>query len=261
MIFVFDIGNSNIVIAIMDDNRNVIETRRIQTEKQGSLQHFMNEIKNVFEIDEETILGKIRLRDIEGVVISSVVPEVTDKVSEVMKIITGKNVLVVKNDIETGIIIATDFPDKVGTDLIVDSVAAMMEYGGKIVIFDMGTATTCSVVDEGTYLGTIIIPGVAISNEALVKRASQLPPIEFKAPKNLIGKNTIESMQSGIVYASAAMVDGLIKRVEDSLNTEVTVIATGGIAGLIIPYCERNIIYEPDLLLKGLWYLYDKNRV
>ena len=259
MIFAVDIGNSNIVIAIMDDSRNVIEMRRIETEKQGSLHHFTDEIKNVFEIEEETILRKINLCDIEGVALSSVVPEVTENVSKAMELITGKKVLIVKNDIRTGIKIATDFPDKVGTDLIVDSVAAMMEYGGKIVIFDMGTATTCSVVDEGTYLGTIIIPGVAISNEALVKGASQLPPIEFRAPKNLIGKNTIESMQSGIVYASAAMVDGLIQRVEVNIHAKVTVIATGGIAGLIVPYCEKKIIYEPDLLLKGLWYLYYKN--
>ncbi len=260
MIFAVDIGNSNIVIAIMDDNRNVHEMRRIETAKQGLVTHFVNEIKRVFQINHEKILVDKNMSEIEGVVVSSVVPEVTEQIREAMKLITGKKVLVIRNDSNTGITIATDFPDKVGTDLIVDAVAARREYGGKIVIFDLGTATTCSVIDEEKYLGTIIIPGVAISNEALVKRASQLPPIEFKAPKNMIGKNTVESMQSGIVYATAAMVDGLVKRVEDTLLQEVTVVATGGIAGLIVPYCERNIIYEPDLLLKGLWYLYDQNK-
>ena len=264
MIFAVDIGNTNIVMALMDEQANVIEEKRIETFKQGDVSYFQKEIQRVFDWQDGFLTAagqKEEVRKIRDTVISSVVPEVTGKIRKAFETLTGKGVLVVTNAVETGITIATDEPDKVGTDLIVGAAAAVMAYSGKIVIFDMGTATTCSVIDEGTYLGTIIIPGVAISNEALVRRASQLPPIEWKAPQHLIGKNTIDSMQSGLIYANAAMVDGLIKRVEDELSSKVTVIATGGIAGLIIPHCERTIIYEPDLLLKGLWWIEQKNMI
>ncbi len=143
---------------------------------------------------------------------------------------------------------------------MVDAVAATEEYSGMIAIFDMGTATTCSVVDEKrSYLGTLIMPGIKISQDALTERTSQLPYIRFEKPKHMIGKNTIESMQSGLIYGNAAMVDGLIERLEAEVGGEMTVVATGGIAGIIVPFCRKKIIYEPDLLLKGLWYIYHKN--
>ena len=141
-----------------------------------------------------------------------------------------------------------------------DAVAATEKYSGMIAIFDMGTATTCSVVDEKrSYLGTLIMPGIKISQDALTERTSQLPYIRFEKPKHMIGKNTIESMQSGLIYGNAAMVDGLIERLEAEVGGEMTVVATGGIAGIIVPFCRKKIIYEPDLLLKGLWYIYHKN--
>ncbi len=263
MFFAVDIGNSNIVIALMDSTGRIVASKRLVTDKQGTAGSFYIGIRKAFGLSEDdkkmNIDSKIiPLEDIEGAVISSVVPEVTDQISEAMELLTSKKALVVNYQTDMGIRIAMEHPDKVGIDLLVDAVAATMEYSGKVVIFDMGTATTCSVIDEGVYLGTIIIPGIGISNEALTQKASQLPKVELKAPKNLIGKNTIESMQSGIIYANAAMLDGLVKRVEDSLGAEVTVIATGGIAGLIIPHCERHMVYEPDLLLKGLWNIYDK---
>ena len=154
----------------------------------------------------------------------------------------------------------TDHPASLGSDLVVDAVAATEEYSGMIAIFDMGTATTCSVVDEKrSYLGTLIMPGIKISQDALTERTSQLPYICFEKPKHMIGKNTIESMQSGLIYGNAAMVDGLIERLEAEVGGEMTVVATGGIAGIIVPFCRKKIIYEPDLLLKGLWYIYHKN--
>lgn len=172
----------------------------------------------------------------------------------------GADTSVVGRGIRTGIRIATDQPASLGSDLVVDAVAAVEEYSGKIVIFDMGTATTCSVVDERrSYLGTLIMPGVKISQDALTERTSQLPYIRFEKPKHMIGKNTIESMQSGLIYGNAAMVDGLIERLEEELGAGITVLATGGIAGVIVPFCRKKIIYDPDLLLKGLWYIYHKN--
>lgn len=263
MIFAVDIGNSNIVAALMDDEKNVLLSTRIKTAKDADAEHFFRELEKAFGASEGRMpLGGdvIALEEIEGAVIASVVPEVTQGVADAMKALTKKDVLIVRNDLDMGLKIEMDMPaERIGTDLLLDAAAASSERDGRIIIFDLGTSTTCSVVDNHTYKGTIIIPGVAISNEALVNKASQLPRVEFIAPKNFLGKNTTESMQSGIVHATAAMLDGLIKRAEDYLGGEAAVFATGGIAGLIIPHCEREIIYEPDLLLKGLWLVYKKN--
>lgn len=264
MIFAVDIGNSNIVIAVMDENKRVLSAKRIKTRKRAATKDFISEIESVFGMTEGYLLLENEIpmprEEIEGTVIASVVPEVTGKIRRAMESITEKEVLVVRNHIDPGLNIEMEMPtEKIGTDLLVDAAAAAEEHEGRIIVFDMGTSTTCSVVDNGTYIGTIIMPGVAISHEALAQKASQLPKVDFTAPERLVGKHTVESMQSGIIYANAAMIDGLIKRVEDFIGGTAVVIATGGIAGLIVPHCEREIIYEPDLLLKGLWYIYHKN--
>lgn len=160
---------------------------------------------------------------------------------------TGLTPLVVGHGIRTGIRIATDHPASLGSDLVVDAVAATEEYSGTIAIFDMGTATTCSVVDgRRSYLGTLIMPGVKISQDALTERTSQLPYIRFEKPKHMIGKNTIESMQGGLIYGNAAMVDGLIERIEEELGCGVTVLATGR-------HCrsDRAPLPEEDYLRSG----------
>ncbi len=254
MIAAVDIGNSNIVIGLMDEQRQVHFSGRIRTDRQKTKEEFMIELKTLLEIYHMT------LDDVQGVIISSVVPGLTDVVRKGMEQLTGLNPLVVGRGIRTGIRIVTDHPASLGSDLVVDAVAATEKYSGMIAIFDMGTATTCSVVDEKrSYLGTLIMPGIKISQDALTERTSQLPYIRFEKPKHMIGKNTIESMQSGLIYGNAAMVDGLIERLEAEVGGEMTVVATGGIAGIIVPFCRKKIIYEPDLLLKGLWYIYHKN--
>lgn len=254
MIFAVDIGNSNIVIGLMDDERKVRFSGRIRTDRQKTREEFMIDLKTLLDIYHITMKG------IRGVIISSVVPELTDVVREGMALLTGLTPMVVGLGIKTGIKIATDHPASLGSDLVVDAVGATEEYPGTLAVFDMGTATTCSVIDtDRTYLGTMIMPGIRISQDALTDRTSQLPYIRFEKPKRMIGKNTIESMQSGLIYGNAAMVDGLIERLEENLGREITVIATGGIASLIIPHCKRKIIYDSDLLLKGLWYIFNKN--
>lgn len=253
MIFAVDIGNSNIVIGLMDEQRNVRFSGRIRTDRQKTKEQFMIEVKILLDIYQ------VSLQDIRGSVLSSVVPELTDSIREGVAILTGTTPVVAGYGIETGIKIATEHPASLGTDLIADAVAASEEYPGALAIFDMGTATTCSVVDDKTYLGTMIMPGVKISQDALTEKTSQLPYIRFENPEHLIGKNTVESMQSGLVYGNAAMIDGLIDRIEETLGRKITAVATGGVAGLIIPYCKREIIMDSDLLLKGLWYIYHKN--
>lgn len=254
MIFAVDIGNSNIVVGLMDHRQHIKFSGRIRSDRQKTKEEFMIEMRTLMDIYHVSLEG------LQGVIISSVVPELTDVVREGMALLTGICPMVVGMGIKTGIKIATDHPASLGCDLVVDAVAACESYEGPLVIFDMGTATTCSVVsEERAYLGTLIMPGVKISQDALSERASQLPHIRFEKPKHMIGRNTIDSMQSGLLYGNAAMIDGLIERIEEEMETKVTVLATGGIAGLIITYCRKKIIYDPDLLLKGLWHIFYKN--
>ena len=254
MIFAVDIGNSNIVIGLLDENRNVVFSGRIRTDRQKTKEEFMIELKTLLDI------YSMKTEGVRGVIISSVVPVLTDVVREGMALLTGRTPMVVGHGIKTGIKIATDHPASLGTDLVVDAVGAVEEYPGPLVIFDLGTATTCSVVDEKkVYLGTLIMPGIRIAQDALTERAAQLPYIRFEKPKHIIGKNTVESMQSGMIYSNAAMIDGLIERIETELGREVTALATGGIAEIITPHCQKKVICDGNLLLKGLWYIYYKN--
>lgn len=257
MLCVVDIGNTNIVIAIMESSNNICFTGRIITRRDLTKDNFKKEVSEV--------IGKssYSMNNIDGVIISSVVPEITQNVKQGMIELTDVNVIVMGCELNLGITISMDNPDKVGCDLIADAVAVTQEYSGVTAIFDMGTATTCSLVKENEYLGTIIIPGVVISQNALYEKASQLPKLsldsigDFKV--RLMGKNTVESMTSGMIYGNAAMIDGIIDRIEDEMGSKVSVVATGGIAELIVPYCKKNIVLDKNLLLKGLWYTYKRN--
>ena len=154
-----------------------------------------------------------------------------------------------------------DTPSQVGSDRIVIAVAALAEYDPPLTLLDLGTATTIEVVGQGsTYLGGCIIPGVRISMDALTSRTAQLPGISLDQPKRVIGKNTVDCMRSGIMYGTAAMLDGMLDRVEEELGFSTTVVATGGMAQFIVPLCRREIRLEKDLLLKGLNIIYQKNR-
>ena len=147
-----------------------------------------------------------------------------------------------------------------GSDLIVNAVAALAEHPLPLIIIDMGTATTISVVDDKkNYIGGMILPGIRVSLDSLVNRTSQLQRISLEAPKRLIGKNTGECMKSGVIHGNAACIDGMIDRIEKELKKKATVVATGGLAGTIIPHCTHKIILDDALLLKGLLQIYQKN--
>ena len=169
--------------------------------------------------------------------------------------------MIVKSDMQTKINICTDNPAAVGSDLIVTAAAAITEYESPLIIIDMGTATTITVVDEGNlFLGGAIIPGIQISMEALINRAAQLPAIQLEKPAQVIGKNTIERIRSGIIYGTASMLDGMIERMEKELSKKMIVIATGGMAEYIVPICNHGIYLERDLLLKGLNIIYKTSK-
>lgn len=254
MLLAIDIGNTNIVIGCIRDD-TILFKARIATDRTRTSDQYGVEIKNMLEAFD------IRKSDITDCIISSVVPPVFHSVrTGVMKVI-GKQPMVVGPGLKTGLNIHVDSPSQVGSDRIVIAVAALAEYRAPLILLDLGTATTIEVVEpDNLYLGGVIFPGVKISLDALTSRAAQLPAISLEKPDKVIGKNTVDCMRSGMMYGTAAMIDGLIDRIEEELGHRSTIIATGGLAQFIIPLCKREIILEKDLLLKGLNILYKKNK-
>ena len=253
MLLAIDIGNTNIVIGGLKDDRIVFEAR-IATDRIKTSDQYAAEIKNMLSLFD------VKVSDLRDCIISSVVPPVFNSVLTGVKKVTGKQPLVVGPGIKTGLNIQMDNPSQVGSDRIVIAVAALAEYEPPLTLLDLGTATTIEVVDRGNvYLGGCIIPGVRVSLEALTSRASQLPGIQLDRPKKVIGKNTVDCMRSGVMYGAAAMLDGMIDRVEEELGFSTTVVATGGMAQFVCPLCRREIKLERDLLLKGLNIIYKKN--
>lgn len=253
MLLAIDIGNTNIVIGGIEDDKIVFEAR-IATERVKTSDQYGAEIKNMLG------LFGVKVSDLHDCIISSVVPPVFNSVHTGVIKVTGKQPIVVGPGIKTGLNIHVDSPSQVGSDRIVIAVAALAEYEPPLTLLDLGTATTIEVVDKGNvYLGGCIIPGVRISLEALTNRASQLPGIQLDRPKKVIGKNTVDCMRSGVMYGAAAMLDGMIQRVEEELGYPTTVVATGGMAQFVCPLCRRDIKLERDLLLKGLNLIYKKN--
>lgn len=254
MILAIDIGNSNVVVGLAV-GAAVQHKARIATDVKKTSDQYWMDLKNILD------LFSVSAEKVEGAIISSVVPPVLNSCRTAVKKLTGKDPLVIGPGIRTGLNIRTDNPAQVGSDLIAAAVAAVKEYPLPLLIVDMGTATTISVLDgAGTFLGGSISPGVKIAAEALSGGTAQLPGISLEAPAKAIGRNTVDSMQSGTMLAAAAMLDGMIVRMERELGVPATVVATGGIARYVIPMCERKILYDRDLLLKGLLILYENNR-
>ena len=253
MIMAIDMGNTNIVIGCIDDEK-IYFVERLSTDTSKTELEYAIGFKTVLE------LYNIDVKQIEGAIISSVVPQLVNVIRCAVEKIVGCRPYVVGPGLKTGLNILMDNPRQVGSDLIVDAVAAVKVYGAPAIIIDIGTATTVSVVDKNrNYIGGMILPGVRVSVDSLVSRTAQLPRISLEAPKKCIGKNTIDCMKSGVIFGNAACLDGLIDRIEDELGYSATVIATGGLARVLIPYCKREIIHDDGLLLKGLKILYDKN--
>lgn len=254
MILTVDIGNSNIVIGGVEGTDIVFEAR-IRTESTKTSDEYCVDLKillDVYGVDP---------RHIEGAIIASVVPQVLNSIQTAVHKLTGKTGLVVGPGLKTGLNIKVENPAQTGADLVVGSVAALREHKPPMIIVDMGTATTMVVLDEtGALIGGCICPGVKISMDALTDRTALLPGLQLDQPRRAIGRNTIESMRSGIMMGTACMLDGLVERMEAELGSRTTVIATGGIARFITPLCKTPMIYDKDLIIKGLAALYYENR-
>ncbi|ARP51241.1 MULTISPECIES: type III pantothenate kinase [Caproicibacterium] len=253
MIIAIDVGNTNIVLGCLDSKRTYF-TARLSTDVKKTSDEYALMIRSLFS------LHGVDRHAIEGAIISSVVPPLSLPLQQAICLVTGKTALIVSSGLKTGLNILMENPAALGADLVVDAVAASAKYPKPIFVFDMGTATTLSVIDKkGNYIGGMIIPGPVISMNALANHASQLSHVDLEAPSKLIGNNTKDCMRSGAVYGHAAMVDGLIDRAEEEIGTKATVVATGGVAPIIIAECKHKIILDDTLMLQGLLLLYQKN--
>jgi type III pantothenate kinase len=254
LILAVDIGNTHICLGTAEGN-DVQPIARLVSDPLRTEHEYAVLIRQMLYV--EGIVGAA----FEGSILSSVVPPITGTMKVALEMVTGKKPLVVGSGLKTGLNIRIDDPAQLGSDLVVGAVAALHECRPPLVILDMGTATTFSVVDgRGDFLGGAILPGLGLSISALAGGTSQLPDIQIEAPEKCIGTNTVDSMKSGAVFGTAAMIDGMVERIERELGEPVTLLATGGLSGRVVQYCSHEIRYDPDLLLKGLAILYQKNK-
>ena len=254
MILATDVGNSTTTVGLFGGEGRLLFRAELETSRSKTRDQCAIDLLGLFSLYGADV------KAVDGAILSSVVPPLTAIFTDAIARLMGKPPMVVGPGIKTGLNIQMDDPASVGSDRIVIAVAALQEYRPPLALVDMGTATTIEIVDSGnTYLGGCIIPGVRVSAEALSSRASQLPGIQLDKPRRVIGKNTVECMRSGIMYGAAAMLDGMLDRIEEELGKPVTVVVTGGMAQFIAPLCKREMKLERDLLLKGLNILYQKN--
>lgn len=254
MILAIDIGNSNIVIGGVENEEIVFEAR-LRTETTKTSDQYCVDLKILLDV------YGIEKAQIEGSIIASVVPQVLNSMQSAVKKLTGQQSLVVGPGLKTGLNIRLENPSQTGADLVVGCVAALKEHKPPLIVVDMGTATTMVVLDEtGALIGGSISPGIKISMDALTDRTALLPGLQLDQPKRVIGRNTIDCMRSGIMTGTACMLDGMIQRMEEELGQKTTVVATGGIARFVLPLCRREIVYDKDLLIKGLVALYLDNK-
>lgn len=253
MILAIDIGNTNIVLGCIRDSEILFEAR-MATDRIKTGDQYCVELKSMLE------LFHVPLSEIDGCILSSVVPQVQQAMVGAVERLIGKPCLTVGPGLKTGLQIKIDNPAQAGSDLIVGAVAAIEAYGAPLCIIDLGTATTiCVIGRDGSFLGGSIAPGVMLSLNALSSGTAQLPGISLEQPKKVIGTNTVDSMRSGLLLGSAAMLDGMIERVEEELGYPTRVVATGGLSKFIVPLCKRDIEIDENMLLRGLEILYRKN--
>ena len=253
MILAIDIGNSYITLGGYQE-RQLMFISDLVTDIYRTPDQYAVELLQIMH------LNAVEEKQITGAIISSVVPELTDVIKKAVKKLTGASALAVGPGVKSGLQIQIDNPAQLGADLVACAVAALAQFQPPIIICDLGTATVLSVIDkEAKFSGVIIAAGVGTTQDMFTRRTALLPHVNIERPKTLIGKNTVHSVQSGLVNGTAAMIDGLILRIERELDCEAQIIATGRMTETIIPYCDRNIAICPNLLLDGLRIIYEKN--
>ncbi len=254
MLLTLDLGNTNLTVGVFHDEELVCECR-LATDRSRTGDQYAVELLSVLR------LHTIDPHAIDGAILSSVVPGLDAVLCTAVQRISGVESLVVGPGIKTGMNIRIDNPAQLGADLLVGAVAAVHKYGSPCIVWDLGTATTVSAIDKtGAFRGGAIMPGVATSLDSLVSNASLLQRVHIKAPEHAIGTNTNDSMRSGAVYGTAAMLEGMCDRIEQELGSAATVVVTGGLGREIAAACRRETVYDDRLLLDGLRLIYEKNR-
>ena len=251
MLLTIDIGNSNIVFSLSGSERKLY---RLETMPDRSAEEYLPQVAELFSRE------KVDLSVVDGAVLCSVVPELVPVMSRVTRELTGLTPYVISPASESGLTLAIAEADTLGADILAADAAAAAEYPLPAIIFDMGTATTVTVVDQQRrYIGGAILAGVRLGVQALFSGTAQLPSVPVQAPPRAICGTALESIQSGAVFGAAAMMDGLADRFEAELGEKCTLIATGGLAGCIVPHCRRDFIYDESLLLRGMELIYRMN--
>lgn len=256
MLLAIDVGNSNTSVGLFDRDKQLRFLASLDTDSRKTADQISIDLMNLFA------LYHFRFEDVTGAILCSVVPPLNFMMEKALSRLLGKPPMVVGPGVRTGLNIRLAVQSQVGADIVADAVAALEKFEPPIVTIDMGTATTIGVISEGrNYEGGLLLPGVNVSLDALSRRAAQLPDISLQHPKTLIGKNTEDCMRSGIVYGTASMLDGLLDRIRETFpGRELTAVATGGNAPVILRYCRNRIIYDKYLLMEGLWAIYQRNR-
>ncbi len=253
MLLTLSVENTNIVLGVFQ-GENLLFTSRMATDRTRTGDEYAIAFRNAL-----TFHG-IGPENLEGGILASVVPALTPVLREAVFLALGKIPLVVGPGVKTGLNIHMDNPAALGSDLVVNAVAAAAEYSLPLIVVELDTAVTLSAIDgKGRFVGTVIAPGASVAAAALADACDQLPKVSLEAPREVIGKNTVDSMRSGTVYGAAAMVDGLLERMETQMGSSCTVVATGSLAGIIIPLCRREIPVDVHLSMKGLRRIYEKN--
>jgi type III pantothenate kinase len=253
MLLAIDIGNTNIVLGVFDGDELVADWR-LSTRTSRTADEFLLQVKDLFDLQE------LSLSDIDGIVVASVVPTLVDSVVTMCQQYFRRRPMIIGPGVRTGVAIEYEDPREVGADRVVNAAAALVRYGTPCIIVDFGTATTIDAIDaNGAYLGGAIAPGITIASEALFQYAAKLPRVELLAPGEAIGRNTITSMQSGIVYGYAGLVKELVGRFREELGGRAAVIATGGQSALIAPHTGMIDHVDPLLTLWGLREIYRRN--
>ncbi|MFC7322296.1 type III pantothenate kinase [Halobacillus campisalis] len=255
MIFVLDVGNTNTVLGVFDNNELNYQWR-IKTDRYKTEDEYGMLIKSLFEHEG------LSFQDIDGVIISSVVPPIMFSLERMSRYYFKKSPMIIgEHKVDAGLAMKYPHPNEIGADRIVNAVGAIEEYGTPLVIIDFGTATTyCYVNENGEYVGGAIAPGINISMEALYAKAAKLPKIEIKNPDNVIGSSTVEAMQSGVYYGYVGQVDEVVRRMKENSSSTPTVIATGGLSTLIADESRTIDVVDPYLTLKGLNKIYQNNK-
>ena len=251
MILCVDIGNSNIVYGCFGDDGRLLFSSRAATEHRRMGDQYAVELRNILD------LHRVPADGIDGAILSSVVPILTEPLSFAVSAVTGVRPHVLTVDSPHGLVIKLDNPREIGSDLLASAVGAKLKYPTPAIIIDMGTATKMTVLDAaGAFLGGAIVPGLRISYDALVTKTSLLTGVSYYAPPHVIGTNTPDCMMSGAVYATASMLDGMCGRIAEQLGAQPTVIATGGLAYTVLPHCRTSMIADDNLILDGLRAVY-----